>query len=373
MSWNVLCSDITIGKFRFAGAHEVRVRRSLHTFAESAVIVLPSISKVIRGKSASEEVFTTSTRFAENDPVIINIGYNDSYLNYSGTPLTMANSLTSGLGATPVIPGNNTGLGTVFQGFVKRIGHGMPLEVECEGYVRRLRQDVDVTIRPKNTSAKELLNLITKAVPAIKVVVVDDLPLVGVGLNHVNGVEIIEAVKRFSEGILNVFFINPTTIWCGLTYTPYSQSRDPFNLGEVNYRLGYNVIKDNSLKERVPEERVQILFGGTLATGQKVMAPSDDKTAKNKQKTILNHVGDVATMRIMANEKQYMMNYAGYEGGISAFLQPYCAPGWIANIKDARYPALDGKYLVEGTDITYGMQGARIKVQIGPQLGFKTT
>lgn len=362
MSWQRGCSDITIGGFRFAGPHQVSVSRSLHSYAESATIVLPSICKITEGKRKSEVVLTTANQFQEGDPVIINLGYND------GAILTGA--------ATPITPNTNGGLGTVFRGFVKRKGLGMPLVVECEGYVRKLRLDIDVNIHRKTTSASELLNLLKTdkdgKPTGIKVVVANDLPLVNVRVPHNNGVEIIDAVKRFSQGVLNVFFIDHDTLWCGLTYTPYSKNTDPFGLGTVQYRLGWNAIKDNELRERVPTERVQILFEGTLATGEKLMAASDDKTAKQKQKSVFNHLGDVAVMKQLANEKQFMANYAGYEGSINAFLQPWCAPGWIADIRDARYPARDGKYMVESTVVTYGMRGARIKVGIGPRLGFNS-
>ena len=367
VSWQILCSDITIGSFRFSAAHEVRVKRSLHSYAESATITVPSICKVVQGKSAGSNVLTTASQFKEGDKVTINIGYNDSYLNYGGR---------NG-GPTPIIAGNNKGLGTVFQGFVKRIDLNMPLQIECEGYVRPLRLGLNIKATYKKTTAGTLLKLLEGANnedgsnAGIKVVVADDIQLINVRLPNNNGIEIIEAVKRFSQGVLNVFFINPTTLWCGLTYTPYSQSKDPLQLGTVNYRLGWNVVKNNSLRERIPVDRVQILFGGTLATGEKVMAASDDKTAVQKRKAIFNHVGDLKNMQAMANERQYMVNYAGYEGSINGFLQPWCAPGWIANILDARYPERNGKYLVEGTDITYGLRGARIKVDIGPQLGFK--
>ena len=377
MSWQVLCSDITIGTFRFAGVNEVRVSRRMHSYAESALIKIPSIAVIQKGKRASAQVITTGTLFKEGDPVIINLGYNDSYLNYAGM---------NG-GATPVI-GNGTstglsvtgGLRTVFQGFVKRMNLNMPLEVECEGYVRCLRLGLNVNKTYKSTTAGKMLKLLEGAKivggsmdgqnAGIKVVVADDIDLINGRMPNLNGVEIIESVKRFSQGILNIFFINPTTLWCGLTYTPYSRGKDPFGLGTVNYRLGYNVIKDNSLKERVPVERVQILFGGTLPTGEKIMAASDDKTAAQKKKAIFNHIGDLTDMQTMANEKQYKVNYSGYEGSVNTFLQPYCAPGWIANIMDARYPARNGNYMVETTDVTYGLKGARIKVGIGPRLGF---
>ena len=376
MSLQVLCSDITVGSFRFAGEAEVVVKRSLHSYADYAMITVPSISKVIMGKSASGQVLTTASRFNDGDLVTINVGYNDSYLNYQNP------NENGSVGPTPVIAGNNNGLRTVFQGFVKRMGLGMPLQIECEGYIRPLRLGIDITMHKKTAMASDLLNLcknewsmngknmVKGKSTGIKVIVADDLPLQNVTLNHNNGVEIIEAIKRFSEGVLNVFFINPTTLWCGLTYTPYRAGTDPFGLGIMDYRLGWNCPKNNSLKERQPVERVQIIFGGTQTDGKKLTTASDDVAAARKHKKILNHVGDITVMKKMANEQQYMKNYTGYEGTVTGFLVPWCVPGFVVNITDARYPALNGSYMVEGIEVTYGLKGARSKVQVGPQLGF---
>ena len=142
-------------------------------------------------------------------------------------------------------------------------------------------------------------------------------------------------------------------------------------LGTVNYRLGYNVVKDNNLKERVvTDEPVQIMYNGTLATGEKVMTASDYAVAKRKQKSIVNNVGDTTTMKALANEKQYKTNYAGYEGSINAFLQPFCQPGWVANIVDDTYRERNGLYIIESTEVTFGVNGAKRKVEIGPKIGF---
>jgi len=365
MAFFKLCSDITIGNFRFAGVHEVRIKRSMQSVEDSATITLPSIAKIVQGQSQVPVEVITGNLFNDGEPVTINLGYND---NSAWTP-----------GATPIIPGGkNDGLCTMFQGFVKRRGLGMPLVVECEGYCRKLRQDIDVTHSYDATTASELLNLLKTDSDGnstgINVIVKDDLDLLRVKLRNVNGLEIIDSIKRFSEGVLNVFFINPTTLWCGLTYTPYSRGEDPFNLGVVDYDLGYNCIKDNSLEERVnTDERIQILFGGTTAVNNKVFSASDDKAAKRKYKSHLSNVGDVAELQKLANEKQYKTNYEGYTGSINTFLQPYCAPGWIANIHDRRYPERDGQYMIEGTEVTFGQRGARIRVQIGPLLNFKPT
>jgi hypothetical protein len=376
MSWQVLCSDITIGSFRWAGVNEVRVVRSLHSYGDRAIIKVPSICKVVQGRTASTEVLVTANQFNEGDSVTINLGYNDSYLNYAGRNGGPTPVIGTGEAGAAAVTG---GMRTVFRGFVKRVNLGMPLEIECEGYVRCLRLGLNVTANYKSTTAGTLLKLVEGAKcvggnldgqnAGIKVVVADDIELINVRVPNNNGVEIVDAVKRLSQGTLNVFFINPTTLWCGLVYTPVRSGKDPWGLGTANYRLGWNVMKDNSLKMRTPVERVQVLFGGTFATGEKVMTASDDKTAQQKMKAVFNHVGNTGDMKVMAQEKQEELNYEGYEGSINAFLQPWCAPGWIVNIVDDRYKKRNGRYIVEGTEVQYGLRGARIRVEVGVRVG----
>ena len=358
MAFFLLRSDITIGDFRFGRVNAVRVKRSIHSYADTAIIRIPSVCRIIRGKRSSPEILTTAKQFRDGDPVTINLGYNDT-------------SELTGV-ATPIIPGGeNKGLCTVFQGYVRRRDMNMPLEVECEGYVRQMRLQVNENNFYDKVNASDLLKLITKACPDISLIVDQDIPLLNLTLNEANGADICDKIKELSQGVLSIFFIDPKTLWCGLTYTPYVKNTDPFDLGQVNYRLGWNVVKDNGLKERTTEgEPVQVIINGQLATGQKITTASQTKSQGRKVKTMVNNIGDVPTLQLLANEKQYQMNYAGYEGSINSFLRPYCAPGWKANIIDDRYPERTGVYMIESTDITFGQTGARIKVEIGPKIGF---
>jgi hypothetical protein len=339
MAFFVLNSEITIGDYKFSGVHSVKIKRSMHNFADSAVIAIPSIVRITEAASAEATHMVIGTKFKEGDKVTIKLGYNGK-------------------------------LKTEFEGFVKRLDLGMPLQVQCEGYVRKLRE-MDVNRFFPKTTAKELLGLIAKEIPEIKVVVKEDLKMYNISFANKNGEEIIKVIKEVSKGLLAVFFIKPNVLWCGLTYTPYSRKEDPFELGQIDYRLGYNVVKDNSLKERKIEgEPVQIVFHGTKPDGAKVQKTSQAKNAKNKQKTQISNISEESELLKLADEKQLQTNYAGYDGTINAFLQPFCEPGWKANIVDSRYPARDGIYLVESTEVNFGLQGARRVVEIGPRLGF---
>lgn len=362
MAFFVLCSDITIGSFRFGGVHDVRVKRSIHSYAESATIKLPAICKVVKGKRASSQILKTAEQFREGDAVTIKLGYNFPHnLKKDNKQVGDADDPDSFIY-------------TVFQGFVKSKKMGMPLIVECEGYVRKLRQDVSVQVSEKSIKVSELLRKLETdrygKPTGIRVEVKNDMNLVGVKIPGGNGVEVIEAVKRMSLGTLNIFFKTPTTLWCGLTYTQYSRGEDPFGLGEVKYRLGFNVPRDSGLKERgVAQERVKIVFVRTDINGNKNEVSSKDSKGV-EQRTSVSNVHDLADLEKMVQEKQFKANYTGYEGSLSAFLQPWCEPGYMVSITDKLYPKRDGKYMAEATEVTFGKNGARIKIDIGPQLGF---
>ncbi len=182
----VLNSDITIGNFRFSGVNEVKVTRSMHNFTDTAIIKIPRKGMVLKGKDIRQ--VTIPEIINDDDKVSISLGYNGE-------------------------------MRTEFEGFVVRRNIDTPMEIECEGYVRQLRQKVDITKKYKKTSAKELLELIVSKTE-IKVHVADDLPLEQVEFTHANGIDICNKIQELSQRTLTIFFINPQELWCGFTYSP---------------------------------------------------------------------------------------------------------------------------------------------------------
>jgi len=338
----VLSSDITVGSFRFSGVHSVEIRRSLHSIAETATIQIPSKSKIIKqGKAETNEVIT-GNQFKDGDAVTIKLGYNGA-------------------------------LQTEFQGFVKHRNLNMPLEVVCEGYTWLLRRN-KIKKTWKSVSVKDLLQAAISGINSsykINVQCDVDHKLSNFSING-NGYQLIDNIIKSTDGALTCFFLKPDTLWCGLVYTPYAKDNDIFELGIVDYRLGYNLVKDNNLNERdLSDDPTQVTYGKKQTNGQKISQDSDAAmpTVRTHHK-LLNHVTDADVLKSLANEKAYRINYAGYEGTINAFLQPYATTGCIANIIDDRYTERNGHYLVEGTEITFGMNGARRKLEIGPKVGF---
>lgn len=338
----VLSSDITIGSFRFSGVNEVQITRSLHSIVETAVIRIPSIGRIIKNGQVTQQSIITGRQFKEGDEVVIKLGYDNL-------------------------------LQTEFRGFVRTCNLDMPVAIECEGYSWLLRRNNTVAFY-KSITIKELLK---KAIAGIEGHTIDllctvDFELTNVRINNECGFDIISKISSLTDGAISCFFVKPDTLWCGIIYTPLAQSIDPFACGAVSYRLGYNMLKENTLVVRDSSiNPIEVQYTKKRANGAIISLTSNVfPAASRKYSKMLSSLNDNAAIARMANEKAYKINYTGYEGSVTSFLQPYAAPGYIAMVQDGRYPERNGKYLVEGIELSYGISGARRKVEIGARLGF---
>ena len=364
MSYQVLNSKVVInsslvGDFSFSGVHEVDIKKSIHSVVESCMLTVPSIAKYVPKNGSTPVTVTVGTQFADGDPISVSLGYNGVY-------------------------------NEEFRGFVKRRDLAMPLVVECEGYVRQLRLNnaISADFTKTATSAKQLLQLACEGTD-ITVQCDVDFPLIGIRLVNADGLRICDYIKEASDHTLTIFFKSPTLLWCGLTYTAYAAgggstvlslqgavgSRSVsgssfFGLGGVGYRIGYNTVKDNQLKQRIPSEPVQIIMNGKLASGTVVSTKSKAEFARKKVQSLVNHVPDNGTVAKFAQEKEYSMNYVGYEGRLTAFGVPFALPGYNGYITDSRYPELNGTYVIESTHVQFGVKGFRRICEIGVQVGF---
>lgn len=332
-----LNSEITIGKYRFAGVHDVQIRRNIHGIEQSCVIKLPHSASIIKGKSSNPLELETSSLFVPNMAVSVKLGYDGNLVEE-------------------------------FAGFVKSRTPGMPLEVICEGYARQLRLKVSLTKYYPRVQVKQLLEDMCAGTD-ITVQCPVDFPLIGIHLTNADGLAIINHIKRLSRGSLTIFFISPKVLWCGLVNTQYLAGSKVFALPTVAVRLGWNVKRDNDLRMKEPKEPVQVIMNGTLVTGDSVRTESKDKTARRKRKFLLNNIDEEAVLQAFADEKEKQLNYTGWEGNVTAFLQPFCAPGWNVELTDKMYPEKDGTYLCESTEVMFGIGGARRRISLGPKLG----
>ncbi|NDD53199.1 hypothetical protein EBZ39_04850 [bacterium] len=274
-----------------------------------------------------------------------------------------------------IVLGYDGDLQVEFEGFVRaiRVSGELMMELECEGYSYQLRTKVEVTKMYKNgTNVKELLGLIAERTD-ISIALQEgcNIPFTRLKVTAATGCDIVEEIKKLTQGALNLYFVNAKTLWCGFTYSDAAKGVASA-MGEVKYRLGYNCIKDNNLRKREITERVRLIVNNMGVTGDRIQTTAEVKSSDRRVVATLNNIGDAKFMKAIAEEVQNTRNYEGYEGKITGFLQPYCQPGWEATIVDKDYKTLTGKYLIAGTEVQFGQNGARRIVDIGPRIGFNS-
>jgi hypothetical protein len=345
----VLCSDVSIGQFSLK-PHDVRVQKSINEYVDKATIKLPISARIRKNDQLSTVSVQTAKQFQAGDKVIIRLGYNDE-------------------------------LQTEFEGFVRRINFTSPVEVECEGYSYQLR----INNYNKTFKHVQLVDVLKYLIQGTDIVLdeknIPSFKIDKLCFTNINGCQALEEIKKTSRNTIQIFFTG-NKLWAGLIFLNATGKVDNYPTKQiVEYRLGWNVIKDNNLKQRESNGDVVMIVEGIKKDGTKQSEIVNGKIHKvnakviqksggtGMNKTIRTHeITDADSLNKMGKTLQYKFNYDGYEGKITPFLQPYCEVAYQAFVEDLKYPERTGTYNVESTDVTYGMKGARRIVGIGIKL-----
>ena len=335
----VLTSDISIGDLRFEGVQNVTIKRSVHSFIETAIIEVPAMAYMQEKGKTDPKKIVTATRIVRGSEVRIQLGYNGE-------------------------------MRTEFDGYVVSCKPGTPLQIICEGASYLLRQNVP-RVQPGKTTVKELMQLAvskTTGSKSIKVICALDMPVLNTCSTSASGLEIINELVRASKDNLCCFFIKPHELWCGLLYSDYTSGIRISNDETVGYSIGYNTVKENTLEEHASNVKAgTVEYKRKSSAGEVLMGVSVRRWGSGtKEIAILNKILQEKSLAELADEKVIRNNYKGYEGDFTAFLQPYVAPGGSTKIVNSNMPEMDGEYLIESTEVTFGINGARRKIELGP-------
>jgi len=317
--------DIKIGSFKPLKPNACSWSRHITNFTDSAKIQVPAIS-MLKTAGDSYEKVQTGMQFKEGMPVEILCGYN----------------------------GRNT---LRFKGFISRLNFTVPLEIECEGYSYQLRKVLNFTKSYKKTNVKRILLDLVKGTDIKLSDKIPEIPIEKVAFENASGISVLEWLKE--KCLLTVYF-NYDVLYVGLMQAEAKET--------VKFSLGWNVIKDNSLKFNDQKEftDVRIELSGRSKDGTKPSATTGSKNAQVvRLKTVIQ---DKACLNELIKQKQLELVNRGYEGSIKAFLEPAFAPGMAVNIEDPKYPERTGKYFGTGVDGEFSSSGGRQNIKIGNSL-----
>lgn len=315
-----LTSDITIGSYQKVKPAKVSWKTDVNSFTDTCTIDLPRITYLKTVKTATEDKQVPNERkeydIRENDKVSVLLGYD----------------------------GRNV---KRFEGFVKRVIMGIPVKVECEGY-SFLLYDIMFNKSYSSTTVKDLLTDLIKGTEIVLSTEIPAIPLKNVRFKNATGIQVLEWLQK--ECKLAVYF-NYNELFCGTLFGKTQET--------VKYLLGWNTIKEDDFKQRLVDKNVRVVIhekndkGEVKKTKSDVVKYSDEKTVKIK-------AGIPADLlKQIANRLQSKSNYNGYQGNITAFLEPVVNKGMKAEIDGNKYPEKSGNYFVESVSGEFGSGGGR--------------
>ena len=321
----ILDGEIQIGKYVFRNIHEVEITKSVEELGDTAVIKLPTRFKI---KANGEQKYTEET-IKVGDLVVIKLGYENKYW------------------------------GEEFRGYVKKINPKTPLEIHCEDAIWLLRRK-NITKSWETTTLKEIVNEVIKNTPVkmSRFMMNQDMKLDKWIIRNANGAQVLESLKK--DLLQSVFIDDEGKLYVGLQQLT--------NIGQkVIYDLNYNLV-ENNLEFKTKDERkikVKYTYIGKDNKRKDVEVGDSDGEQRTYHTSVISDEKELVKMAQAEIEK---LKYDGFDGDVVSFLIPYATRGMKAVLIDKEHPNREGSYFIKKVTVTYSLNGARRKVELGTKL-----
>lgn len=323
------CKIIIANKYTIYGLETLEVKKSVHTLVNTAKLTLP-LSYIIRNNEITERVKLID-KIKEGNTISIAIGYN----------------------------GNNK---TVFNGYIKRINHKQPLELELEDSLY-LFNKLELKKSFPNNDVKEVLQyLVNECYNQFgkKIKLFNGIPkqqLTNFIINEVNGLTVLKELEKW---MLHSYLINENgedVLYCGLLYKNKGK--------EVKYIINQNTISVNDLKfTNAADKSYKVTFIYNDQKGKIHRKVFGDKLGEALERVELHGKFTTAEIERMAKAKLQAAKTSGYKGSFETFLKPSIAIGDIAVMTDKQFPNRSGSYYVAAITTTFGTGGGKQKIEI---------
>jgi hypothetical protein len=322
---------IIIGKYKVRAVTDVKIKRSIYSFVDTATIILPISARLKTDTKDAPLSVSTASSFQEGDKVEIWLGYD-----------------------------NDSDLHLEFSGFVKRVNAATPCEIECEGYSWQLRRkNVLWSTVKDNTKLKDMLAMLVQGTDIQLSKDIPDMDVQQICEGNISGTEALDWIKK--NLFLTVYFAE-NELYVGLAYI---QQPDK---AQIKYRIGWNLVKDDQLKfRRAQDMKIKVRAVHFNNKNEAVVGESSDSSGAIRTIFVQN-IDTKAKLQEVAEAKANELKYTGYEGKVTGFLEPFALPGYRVTLLDPNYSEREGTYLIESTEVKFGTGGGRRTCEIGAKI-----
>ncbi len=320
--------------------HEIEIESAWARFTDTATITLPRKVKVV-GQGQLPDLVSVG------DAVNIQYGYDGQ-------------------------------LRTEFTGYVSELRPGTPFQVKCEDQMWALKRQA---LPSKSWRSLTLLELLTyvrdQAGLSFEIKELGSLTVGKYLINQATGAQVFDDLKkRFG---LNCFF-RQGALWAGKPYDASAARHTyAFRQNIIDSDLAYTRAEDVALHFRATStqpdgKKVQVDASGVVKTKKAkgdttaLVTALSAGIAKGELRTLIGPPGlNAAQLLDWVNQEAARLRFDGYRGGLTGFGLPTAEHGDIATILDPDYPERAGDYYIDAVTKTFGVNGSRRKLKLGPK------
>ena len=335
----VLNHNIEIGEYNFKRVVKVEINKSKELLQDTCIIKVPSTA-ILKDNSNNTAV-EISKIIEVGNKVKIDLGYNKNLRNE-------------------------------FIGVVTGFNYNQPLEIRCEDNTYYFKKAIFKEKKEYKGKIliKNILNDILKEVEKdFKVIVSDSVKNISY-MNFViaKGVNVYSIFHKIKDDFnFNIYLKDESTLYVGLSNEDEGK--------KVIYHLQKNVAKSNLEYKREEDVKIKLKCIALDKKNKQIheYIPSKEDEGAERPFIIPSLYNDLSKEEKVArkdlitigNQKIKEIKYTGYRGNMTVFLEPFCRPNNIVELRDDKYKEREGNFWVKSVKTTYGTNGARRIVELG--------
>lgn len=305
----VLKSYITIGDYEFDFVAEIQIESTWEEQTVKGSITLPAALRFDKGK--------LKTSIKKGDAVIVQIGYNDT-------------------------------LNTVFEGFVSRVKPSVPVVIEVEDAMWKLKQ-IEINDTAKNETVKSFLE---RNLPGYTIDCFD-IELPRFVANKITAAKLLDQLKS-DYGLYSFFRRGKLVV--GKQYDPADYL---VHIAQFNYNIA-----EDSLEYTAKEDvKIKVTAISNMASGEKIEIELGDPEGEDRTLNFYN-LPKPELQKIAEKEMERLM-YDGYRGDLTIFGEPFTRTGDVLELRDAEETDKTGRYWIDGVNYMFGIGGFRQQIKLG--------
>ena len=323
--YNMTCK-ITVGNLQVDTVNSVTIKQSIKVLSDTAKITLPREFREVRaeGRIQSLEQKNILDFIKVGDAVSISLGYDED-------------------------------VAEEFTGYVTKVSADIPLLIDCEDEMWKLKQTT-FNESFENITLSELLKVIA---PDYTHEITGEVNLGKFIIQNTSAYHTLKALRK--DYLLHSYFRGKTLV----VGFPSSMT----HINEHTYHMNRNVRDAGSLKFlRKEDVKLQIKAISNNPDGTKEVVRVGESGGATRTLNFSSKTRD--ELRQLAEENLNSLHFDGYSGTLSAFGLPRIKAGDAANIIDPGYPdsERDGRFLIEQVRKTFSNNGFKNEVGLSLKL-----